>query len=393
MGSGKTEAAIAYMNSRMDGCFMYITPYLAEGERIKQSCPDLDFYEPMRMKGSKVEHIRNLLKRGENIVTTHQAFRRYTPDMLDAIRDHHYTLIVDEELEVLQDASCSLGDIDILERAGVVRKTDIGFEVTDAPYTGTRLRDLYGMLLCNNYVVPGDCGAKTNIFYWSLPVSVINAFPEIIVLTYMFHCSEMKYFLDLNHIQYSFIGVAHDDGGYRLTDTVQPPPEYTKRLKSMVTVYGSEMANNVGKNKNALSVTWCDTHPDEIKSLKTKASSYFKYKCNSSERAMWSSYKKMQNKLNGKGYTKGYVPWNARAENKYAGKTCLAYLVNVFAHPDKVRYFATYGITYDQDGYALSNMVQWIWRSAIRNGEPITIYVPSRRMRELLEGWLNSFET
>ena len=30
-----------------------------------------------------------------------------------------------------------------------------------------------------------------------------------------------------------------------------------------------------------------------------------------------------------------------------------------------------------------------IWRSAIREGNPINIYVPSSRMRSLLQRWLN----
>ena len=37
----------------------------------------------------------------------------------------------------------------------------------------------------------------------------------------------------------------------------------------------------------------------------------------------------------------------------------------------------------------IGEMVQWIYRSQIRNGKPITVYVPSRRMRELLIDWLN----
>ena len=43
----------------------------------------------------------------------------------------------------------------------------------------------------------------------------------------------------------------------------------------------------------------------------------------------------------------------------------------------------------DQSLYSLSEMVQFIWRSRIRNGEPIDLYVPSKRMRELLIAWLN----
>lgn len=40
--------------------------------------------------------------------------------------------------------------------------------------------------------------------------------------------------------------------------------------------------------------------------------------------------------------------------------------------------------------WALSEMLQWIWRSAIRNGQKITVYIPSKRMRKLLLQWLNN---
>ena len=42
--------------------------------------------------------------------------------------------------------------------------------------------------------------------------------------------------------------------------------------------------------------------------------------------------------------------------------------------------------------FALSEMLQWIWRSRIRQGESINIYVPSKRMRNLLLDWLNGKE-
>ena len=43
----------------------------------------------------------------------------------------------------------------------------------------------------------------------------------------------------------------------------------------------------------------------------------------------------------------------------------------------------------DQDGYALSEMLQWIWRSAIRDGKEINLYIPSKRMRTLLTDWID----
>ena len=52
-------------------------------------------------------------------------------------------------------------------------------------------------------------------------------------------------------------------------------------------------------------------------------------------------------------------------------------------------YFLAYGVEVQEDVYALSEMIQWIWRSAIRDGEEIWVYIPSNRMRALLENWLN----
>ena len=44
----------------------------------------------------------------------------------------------------------------------------------------------------------------------------------------------------------------------------------------------------------------------------------------------------------------------------------------------------------NQDMYALSILIQWVFRSAIRNGEEIWVYVPSRRMRTLFQTWLDN---
>ena len=52
-------------------------------------------------------------------------------------------------------------------------------------------------------------------------------------------------------------------------------------------------------------------------------------------------------------------------------------------------FFLQHGIAVDEDGYALSEMLQFIWRSAIRDGKEIWIYVPSIRMRGLLERWID----
>lgn len=83
------------------------------------------------------------------------------------------------------------------------------------------------------------------------------------------------------------------------------------------------------------------------------------------------------------------VPYNERAVNGYRHKHNLAYLYNAFAHPSvphTVNSFAD--LKYDGNVHALSVLLQWIWRSAIRTGQPIRVYMPSVRMRKLLLDWI-----
>ena len=53
-------------------------------------------------------------------------------------------------------------------------------------------------------------------------------------------------------------------------------------------------------------------------------------------------------------------------------------------------FYKRYNVQVSEEGYALSTMLQWIWRSAIREGKDINIYIPSKRMRTLLIDWIYS---
>ena len=43
-----------------------------------------------------------------------------------------------------------------------------------------------------------------------------------------------------------------------------------------------------------------------------------------------------------------------------------------------------FGMDINEDIYALSEFMQWVFRSAIRDNKPIHIFLPSERMRNLL---------
>ena len=103
---------------------------------------------------------------------------------------------------------------------------------------------------------------------------------------------------------------------------------------------------------------------------------------------MWSTYKHANHKIQGKGYTRGFIPFNKKATNEYRDRTAVAYCVNLYMNVGQKIFYENNGVDVNEDAYALSIMVQWIWRSAIRDGNEIWLYVPSKRMRDLLTNWM-----
>ena len=107
---------------------------------------------------------------------------------------------------------------------------------------------------------------------------------------------------------------------------------------------------------------------------------------------LWATYKIGESILRGKGYFYNDLAFNTKATNDYRDKQVLAYCVNIFMQPNEKKYLLSNGVDVLEDRYALSVMIQWIWRSAIRDGKEIWIYVPSKRMRLLLQGWIEETE-
>ena len=148
----------------------------------------------------------------------------------------------------------------------------------------------------------------------------------------------------------------------------------------------------MGEETTALSASWY--HRQKGKDGKHKvvmnnARNYLERKQRSSAAdALWSSFTGSRRKYTVKNYTTAFCACNARATNEYGSRHHLAYLVNVYDNPLVVQWFQEHGVSVDQDAFALSQLLQWIWRSAIRNDEPVDLYLPSSRMRRLLMNWL-----
>lgn len=198
MGSGKTTWAISYMNAHPEERFLYVTPYLAEAERIQASCPMLDFMLPSE-DISKSASLSMLLKDGRNIAISHQLFSRMQmpPSLQQTIADYSYTLILDEVLEVLMPIPVSKQDTKMIFDTGKIAVDEEG-QVTwlDRDYKGefVHLKRRADSHTLQWY--------KESVFLWSFPIKILKAFSNVFVLTFLFSGSHMKSFLDVHSLPY-----------------------------------------------------------------------------------------------------------------------------------------------------------------------------------------------
>lgn len=390
MGAGKTQAAITMMNEAKDEKFIFVTPYKDETERIVRDCATRNFVAPDDNWGTKLASFHSLLAKGRNIATTHALFSICTEYTAELIHNGGYTLVLDEVFEVAESIDIGKDDFNLLMNGKYVKIDEDGEHVIWIydEYIG-KFAELKKKAEAHTLLLYND-----NFLFWTFPVEIFKAFKNIYVLTYMFDSQVQRYYFDMHGITAKKIGTQFIDGVYRFTEdnkTNQKIPG----LKEKVSIVDDEKLNRIGDYKFSLSSSWYareDSKKDKplLKALGNNVYNFFRHKCGARvSDTLWTTYKKRIAFLQNKGYGGGFISCNIRATNKYRSRTCLAYCINLYFNPMMKRYFTDNGCQIDEDGYALSEMIQWIWRSAIRDGKPINVYVPSKRMRELLIAWID----
>lgn len=397
MGSGKSSAAISFMNDHPEQKFIYITPYKSESKRIQDGCPHLNFVRPSNRipeyNFRKTEHIAALIKEGSNITTTHQAFREFKNEMKQDIAELGYILIIDEDVSMLEAIQIDEEDMKMALDADRIKEDDNGFFTKgDKPYKGKTHKRMISVLDSRKMVnIISEDG--TEMYYWMLPPDLIECFKDVYVLTYMFEAQSLRYMFDMNKMVYSYIYIRKVEDRYEFTSEAGWMPEYVLHLRDKIHILDNKKLNNIGNRETSLSISWMQNNHESVAKLRKDIYNYFQNYCKTTaDDRMWGTYKGSQQKLKGNGYSKAFVAFNTRAVNDYADRHVLAYAVNIYMNVGQKLFYQRCGVKIDratEDMYALSTMIQWIWRSAIRNGEDINIYIPSKRMRTLLVNWMD----
>lgn len=402
MGSGKTSWSIQHINESPFENVLYITPFLNEVERIIENT-NRDFKQPSYKGGTKLQNLNELLACQCDIASTHELFKKLNEESREYIQNGHYTLILDEVLNAIDPYDdIKKDDMKLLQDSGCITIDEDGFVIWnqdkadyDTQYNKIKILAENKSLLYVNQ----------KLLLWRYPPEIFTLFDKVYILTYLFDASILKNYFDLYHIQYIKKSITYENGKYVLSDFFIPD---TKKYYSLIDIYDGKLNTNIVQKQNGLSSTWfkvqSKTNAKIIQQIKRNLNNYFRNILDAkSETILWTSFKDYKTKLRGKGYAKefkteqlnevdnayGFLACNARATNKYAQCYNLVYCVNIYLHPAISQFFLQKGIKVNEDLFGLSEMIQWIWRSRIRNGEKINIYIPSTRMRTLLKSWLD----
>lgn len=386
MGRGKSSAAIRYMN-RYKGAkrFLYITPYLNEVDRICEQC---DFDQSDSDYMSKSAELKTHIRHGKNVAATHSLFYLMDEEALELVRANHYSLIIDESIQVIERLNVTDKDFALI----ISQLADVGengvVRWKDKEYDGR---------FCD-YKELADAGSLRMIDSALLNVmnpDMLRSFDEVFMLTYLFDGQYQKAYLDFFGFDYRIIGVELDEDGYRFSNAPDYPPPLDYR--NLIHIVETPAMNKVGDGKFSLSKNWFTRrgydHPD-IRALRNNLKKFFQgVPGGNHDSRLWTSFKDARDKLTDRRtgrFRNNFLQVSARATNEFRNRTDIAYMANRFVDPNLLKFFSERDIEINSDHFALSEMLQWVWRSAIRDNKPINLYIPSSRMRELLIDWMNS---
>lgn len=399
MGSGKTQGVIQWMLNNPQNKYLYVSPMLTEvEERIPTACQALEFTYPCTEEyKTKGQHLLKLLEEGCNVSFTHSLFTDLTKQHLALIRKHEYVLIVDEEVAFIEPykGNYSRDDIVSLEKAGHIRVEEDNLgrvvwqwyddnEMNDTAYSKLKRMSDLGMLYCAK--------RDRKIMVVHLPIELVQSSRRVILLTYLFKGSVMESFMDLKGIE------------------IVPFKEVTppKTTKDVLT-----------KAKNL--ITFIDTTTTKAVSSLSMSSTWYSKNATTSDlervsNAIFSIYRKFGDKesfiftapksLANYQYVKDEklkrniihkkmpkdVDWiycGTKATNMWSHKSIAVHAYNRYVNTAIKAYLQDYGTPPDDDMFALSEMVQWIFRTCIRNDEPLQLCILNSRMKRLLLAWLD----
>ncbi len=440
MGWGKTSNIINEIINNPDKKYVFSCMYLKEVKRVIESCEskNLICLEPQSNKniGGKSQNLKELINYGKNICMSHELLKTIDRETIELFRNQNFTLIIDEAIDCIE----LLDDISDFQKDTMLNAEHIFIDPITSKVTWNK--DKYPSVIKDEMDVfikikklcekgslfwyrtpPKDGRGEKNEIVNMLPTVIFNCFDEVRLLTYQFEGSVMEAYFKFNNLDYEINEM----------DSIELK-QRKKEMSKLITIIDKERYNRFDDNLT-LSFNCFKEIEKKGSVLANKDYQSISNTCDNviaytkkhflpglrREDHMWTCPKSYKEKIvgvtvvkNGKNKTlpgrkkakyftehgndcaenetTTFVSCNVKATNDYAHKRMLLYILARHMNPNLYNFFHNRGIPVSKEIFALNELIQWVWRSAIRNDQKIVLFLPSLIMRRLFIDWLKSVD-
>jgi hypothetical protein len=393
-GSGKTSRMLE--GFKLSSKYLVVVPYLSEVLRVLEGSKGVLFKQPIAegsSSGRKTDNLEELLISGENIVTTHKLYGSIVKMARQGLLKD-YDIIIDEVPEVCKSVASKSkysirhfyidkGFVDI-QGNGLVLPTEKWRQYIDI-VSDTLDPRIFSYAETGCLYLLGE-----HMFIWAMPKELLTAGRSVTIMTYKSQGSMLlSYLQKLNcpHVVQSdpegenafrksarSLIELRDIPSIRRLELSYSGQERGKSRSSYYSKVSSALKNLKGRSLKTVPA-------DEIL-ITCKKDLWFKHGSNDPAPGAPSSFSKGSKMFNA-----NWIANTTRGTNDYSRCSTLIYLYDQHINPLIGQWLNESSRSFN-DAYALTELIQWVWRSRIRNGEPIVLYLPSPRMRAIFSDWL-----
>ncbi|MDA3821857.1 MAG: hypothetical protein PF450_04490 [Bacteroidales bacterium] len=399
-GVGKSTRMIQYIKENPEERYLIVLPLLDEVDRYQEELPGLNFKEPSNGNGTKTEHFKNLLRDKSNILCTHALFSHWDTEIEGLIMGAGYYIIIDEEAGVIDSVAIKAQTIENLKKLKyIIVDPDTGLvrwdhEASGYEYDGEKEHQAViskaksGSLYCFD----------DKFFVYELPHRLFQIGKKYTLMTYLFKGNFMEAYFNSHGIKYHIEQIDHE----RATTIKAQARDLIEFVPMTGKMTGIRDKYNRSKPFSRRFITSRMT-PKERKSFRDGVRNIvYRREKHNPDKVMITCFKdymvtdtqkRPKIDMMPRSMDKCYVPMNARGSNQWAGRDFVIHMVDHYPEPYLDKYLDKRSDgSFNRDIYALSILVQYVYRSAIRDGKHIKLMICSDRMEQLFRDWLDKPE-
>lgn len=382
-------------------------------QELNAKCPEQPPYN---------KSILDLIRNGENIVTTQALFGLFNDETIEAFRksDCVYHAFFDEIPSLFRgviggaqrpdsfDGVTRFGTADVLlmqQEHMIVNKNGVVKFNPDCDYNRKykdyKVFDAVKHLSRSCTLYPsGDKDGKFTSIVAFAKRELFACFKICWFFSYLTHGSLLHKYCLMNSINMEYYHIA--DGKISMNPDGAFAETYPEGMERLVI-----LDDRLFNMENSLSKEWykrlrTDKTGLGLKTLKTRFRNAYEFMQANGVRGhtfMFTTFNAYKDMLqsDGRRYPtmKRFLPCNTKATNDYSNCIGVAYLCNRFYDVNCTNFLAQLAkqqnkpeLEFDNDNYALSELLQFIWRSNVRvkdSDKSVYVWVPDRRMRQLFQ--------